>query len=202
MFGERNDVLNIIKDNDLVIGLDRCILESIVMKKIAIISGYDGIKGIVTPESIDKAANINFSGWKMENQDIDKVVENIADLNENKIKNILEKNYEYAYENLNFNKNIYVITDAKDKNVEIDSKELMERIMELQNIYSDVVNKMDNDWKEWLKAKEWFNGQIEVRDKKIISKDRQINELKMQLNQIYNSKSWKFINKIKSKFIK
>ena len=42
-------------DNDIVIGLDRCILEAIATKRIAVISGYENITEIVTKDNIEVA---------------------------------------------------------------------------------------------------------------------------------------------------
>ena len=47
MLGARNDIAHIISQNDIVVSLDRCILEAITMKKLAIISGYDSMKELI-----------------------------------------------------------------------------------------------------------------------------------------------------------
>ncbi len=109
MLGARNDVLDIIKQNDVVIALDRCILEAITCKKIAIISGYNGSNNIIIPENIKKAADSNFSGKNLENQKLDEVIEFLKNLNEEKIEKIVNQNYEFAYQNLNIKNNLYLL---------------------------------------------------------------------------------------------
>ena len=112
ILGARNDVIDIIKQNDVVIALNRCILEAVASKKIAIISGYDGSNNIIIPENIKKAADLNFSGKNLENKEITEIIEFLKKLNEEKIEEIVNQNYEFAYENLNIKNNLYLL----DKN--------------------------------------------------------------------------------------
>ena len=113
--GQRNDVMEIISNHDIVLGLDRCILETISMKKIPLISGYDDVKGIITPAIIEKASDNNFSGRNLENHTISEVIQQIESLDEEKIKNIAEQNYKFAYDNLNVVNNFFVIDNVKEK---------------------------------------------------------------------------------------
>jgi len=45
--GKVSNINKILEEYDLLIGLDRCILEAIATKRLAVISGYDGIKGLI-----------------------------------------------------------------------------------------------------------------------------------------------------------
>ena len=51
--GKTNKVFDVMSKYDAVIGVDRCILEAICCKKLAIISSYEGILEIVNSENID-----------------------------------------------------------------------------------------------------------------------------------------------------
>ncbi len=67
MLGQINNVAEIMAENDMVIGMGRCILEAVAMKKkIALISSYNGIKCILTPDIIEKVANTNFAAIDFE----------------------------------------------------------------------------------------------------------------------------------------
>jgi len=100
MVGKTNNVLKYIKDCDIVIGLGRCILEAISMKRIAVISGYSEIKDIITPENIENFLRENFSGRDAESVTFDEIVNKIENLNKEKIKQITTLNYDFAYKNL------------------------------------------------------------------------------------------------------
>ena len=201
MLGQRNDINNIMPKYDLIIALDRCVLEGIAMKKLCIISGYDGIKGLVIPEKVEKLSKTNFSGRGCDNQDINAVIEQIINLDEKKIKYIVERNYEFAYKNLNASNNLYVIESEYVPQENLNAKQFMNTIIEIQNLYVERINKEESDWKEWEKAKKWYEGQIELEKSKAKNKQNEIEQLKHDLEEIYKSKTWKIANKIK-KFYK
>ena len=111
--GEQNDIMRYLKEADLLLGLDRCVLESIAMKVPAVITGYTGIKGLVTKENIDLAIEENFSGNNMNTISADDCLTQIIKL-ETKRKEIVEENYEIAMEKLDCNKNYINIPDDVD----------------------------------------------------------------------------------------
>lgn len=196
MVGEKSNIAEIISQHDVVMALDRCILETIAMKKIPLISGYDGIKGIVTPNIIAKASNGNFSGKDFDNKGIEKVVQELKMLDKEKIRDIVEGNYQYAYENLNSSKNIYLIENTDKKNANIESVDAINAIIELQNLYVNNVEYADNMYKECKKTQNWLEGQIKFKDDEIVNKQKQIDELSCELEKIRHSKRWKIVNSI------
>lgn len=208
MLGPRNDVIDIMPEYDLIIALDRCVLESIAMKRICIISGYDGIKGVVVPENVKEFASTNFSGRGIENKDINQVISDIEELNEEEIKRIVETNYQFAYKNLNASKNFYIMED----NFKVpDTKiyKFMYTTIALQNVYFEKIKQQEEDWKEWEKAKKWFEGQnelkqIECSNKQLIIDDlsKELLNYKQELQKIYLSKTWKIANKFKKFYMK
>lgn len=108
MLGQINNVAEIMAENDMVIGMGRCILEAVAMKKIALISSYNGIKCILTPDIIEKVANTNFAAIDFETIEERKIVDLVEKLNQDDIDKIVKENYDYAYKNLNSNDSIYI----------------------------------------------------------------------------------------------
>lgn len=201
MLGKRNDIAKIISKNDIVVSLDRCILEAITMKRIAIVSGYKEMKEIVTLENIERASNNNFNGDNLNSKTNNELIEQIDNLDENMIRKIVEQNYQYAYENLNINKNFYIIKKPEELKYSYDNYELIKNIMKIIENQSKNIEYTDKVYKECREAQKWFEGQIKI-------KDNEVNELKLknkkiieELTNIYNSKSYKLFLKI-NKLIK
>lgn len=199
--GERNDVMKIIAKNDVILALDRCVLEAVVMKKIAVISGYDDIKGIVTPEIIEKVSDNNFSGRNIETQKIENVIKFLSELKPEKIKEIVEKNYNFAYENLNSSKNIYVIENTDNSKSNLNPIDAMSEIIELQNLYAEHIKYTNNLYAECKKTQKWLEDKIDNHDKenleKLNQKQIEIDNLKKEINNIYQSKTWKVAEKMR-----
>lgn len=201
MIGAKNNVLEFMKDYDVVIALDRCILEAIATKRLAIISGYEKLRGIITHENIELAANENFSGRNLDEKEISDIIKELECLDEEKIANIVNKNYEFAYENLNIKNNIYLIKDNDKDYIEIDKKRYFENIESLIGkikIFEDKANKIYTDSKE---AQKYFEEQIEIRDNQIKELKQEIDKVKEEYddinNKINNSKSLKYTSKVR-----
>ncbi len=198
--GKRNDVMNIISKNDVVIGIDRCILEAIAMKKIAIISGYEEMKNIVMPEIIDKLAENNFSGENIEIKTIPEIIEIIEKLTKEKIDKIAEENYKYIYKNLNISNNIHFIDVIFKQNLVINPQNLIQSIMKIQNSYSKEIIEKEKIYEEYKKLQKKVESlELELKNKETQSEktNKILNEAKEELNSVYNSKTWKLANKIK-----
>ena len=177
--GARNNVLDIMLDNDIVIGLDRCILEAIATKRIAVISGYENITEIVTKDNIEIASGENFSGRGLKEKTVNEIVLELEQLRSEQIEEIVSTNFEYIYKNLNCEKNIYVLREAKKLNT--DSKIWYSNIVKLIN--EIVISKKTND--EIWKAKLYLEEQNVNKDKVI----------KKELPELLNEKS-KLINEV------
>ena len=199
MLGARNDVIDIIKQNDVVIGLDRCILETIASKKIAIVSGYDGNINVIVPENIEKAANLNFSGRNLENKEIPEIIKFLKSLNEQEIEKIVNYNYEFALKNLNIKDNIYVL-DTNNENIDYFSS---------QYLYFEVINNLiiqreeerkngDNIYAVKQENEEKFIKTIEELQIKNQKLEEENNEKDNLLNSIYNSKRWRYVENAKN----
>ncbi len=198
--GTRTDVFNILLQNDIVIGLDRCILETIVSKRIAIVSGYSEIKGMVTPENINDFAKENFSGKELASRSIEYVVNEIEKLDLEKIKQITEQNYRFAYDNLNLDRNIYIFEGNSDE-----YKLEVEKYLQLENYLTNRMTKLKNEkdsifdekvsiykekesiYNEMQKQREGYEQQIknikQETDDKINNFNIKIGQLQEELNK-------------------
>lgn len=195
--GQRNDVMEIISNHDIVLGVDRCILETISMKKIPLISGYDDVKGIITPDIIEKASDNNFSGRNLENHTISEVIQQIESLDEEKIKNIAEQNYKFAYDNLNVVNNFFVMDNVKEKKAYLNSKDAIMAIMQLQNLYADNIEYTNYVYAECKKAQKWLDDKVEYLESELKLKQEEINNLNEQLSKGFKDKIKDLKRKIK-----
>lgn len=204
MLGARNDILDIMMKNDILIGLDRCVLEAIATKKIAVISGYEEIKDIVLPENIEESSKHNFSGRNLEKNTAANIANKLKSLDEEKIENIVNYNYSFAFENLNSCKNIYMLNEKEkteiDKNIFFEFADVLMRNLIMKNEYA---TKVYNDSKE---AQRYFESQIDNLEKNVESlknenevlKAKESN-LKNYITDINNNKLIKIILKLKNK---
>lgn len=139
--GKTNKVFRVIKKYDAVIGVDRCILEAICCRKLAIISSYDGLVEIVDEKNIEFLSKENFSGKNLKK--VSNVIERINDINSEKYKKIVDYNYEYAYDNFNISKNIF---DEELENKDINYNSIFE-------CYNSLIQKAIEEKKENYKIK-------------------------------------------------
>lgn len=200
MLGARNDIAEIISQNDIVASLDRCILETIAMKKLAIVSGYDEMKELITSENIEKASNNNFNGDNLKTQQNEEIKEELKNIDSNKIKEIVEKNYEYAYENLNSNKNFYIIENPQKIELSIDAIGILKKFMNMAEDVSKNILYTEKVYNDCQDTKKWFEGQLELKNQEIENLKAEKVKFKDRLNNIYNSKSYRTYEKIKRIF--
>lgn len=207
LIGPKNNIDEIMKDYDIVLGVDRCIQEAIAMKKISIIVGYDEFKGIVNYENIIDASKTNFSGRGLPCKSYKETVEKIIELSKDDIAKLVNKNYKWLYENRNIEKNIYEVKDievAKKRVENINYNKLMilffEEIGNLQRKYSKEIketwNIKESTEEYYLNRENWSNAQIE-------QKNKQIEEMKRKIAELEERKSNNnFFKKLKNKVLK
>ena len=188
MLGQINNVAEIMAENDMVIGMGRCILEAVAMKKIALISSYNGIKCILTPDIIEKVANTNFAAIDFETIEERKIVDLVEKLNQDDIDKIVKEN---SYDS------IYIIKESKMKNC---SKEFIESIIELQNLYVKTNEQLHENYRKNEDAKQWLINQSKIRQQELESRINKLkeenNELNSKLEKIYNSRFYKIYHKL------
>lgn len=193
MLGERNDIAKIISENDIVIALGRCILEAIAMKRLALISGYEQLNEIIVPSNMKQAIEKNFNGEGLKEYNAEELTRKIRGLDANTIKSIVEQNYQYAYENLNASKNIYIIEEPEKIKTEMDTESTMKSIIELENMYVSHVEYTDKLYKECKKTEEWYKEQMIKKEKEL----EQLKQEKENLEEVYSSRIWKIRAKVK-----
>ncbi len=213
--GTRTDVYKIFLENDIVIGLDRCILEAIVLKRIAIVSGYSDIKGMVTPENIKQFAIENFSGKELQNRNIDDIINEIEQLSIDRIKQITEQNYIFSYENLNLDKNIYIFEgNPEEYKLEIEDYfklennliDRMEKLEEEKNSLSNEIQKKQEKLEQQIKditqkniettnnlkneldiSKQELNKYKELYEKEMIENEKISTKIRKRIYKIYKN---------------
>ena len=202
LLGAKNNIKEYLEHTDLLLGVDRCVLEAIAMKVPAVITGYKGIKGLVCKDNIDMAIEENFSGDNMPTIEIEECIKQIENLKLNK-KTIVEENHEIAEEKLDCYKNYINIPD--DVRIDFDWINLFEILK--QN--TDLIEKQYVDIKEQY---DWIQ-KIEKENKKLTEeKERESQEnnklqqenicLRRELENVYNSKRWKYAEKLSNIFHK
>ena len=200
--GARSDVLDIMLESDAIIGLDRCILEGIASKRIAIISGYEKTCGLVTQENIRKAADNNFSGRNLEETKIEEITKSLLRLNKESIEKLVNENYKFAYENLNTKTNIYVIGDIDKKEIKIDKDIYLKDEQNLAIRIKKAIERADNVYKECKETQKYFESQIDGLEKEnknlreYLKNWEDYEEIKTELEKIKYSKTYKYSKKI------
>lgn len=191
--GASNNVKDIIDENDIVLGLDRVILEALAMKKIAVQIGYDNPKQVLTIKNIELESNEGFCGESLESTDI----ETLAKVLENENINV-EDNYEFVKDNLSIEKNIYLAEPIKPDYTGANLKifELIQKIQnektELEKEITQLKNIDKNELKELEKLKKEFEDNKEELKKIKVEKE----EIYKELQSVYNSKRFKIVNNL------
>ena len=162
--GESNDIYSIIKDYDIVLAMGRGILEAIAMKKIAIISGYKKLMGIVKENNIQNACDENFTDrFKQENEN---VLEELTHLTKSQIKKIVNNNYKFCYEKCNAEKN-FIYFDMQHQTIykDVMFDEFLSFSCKLANFYEKEIVKRDETIEEIYKTNVLLKEQVEMYKK-------------------------------------
>ena len=211
LYGKQTDVIKYLKYADILLGVGRCVLEAIAMQIPVVITGYEGINGLVTEENIKEAMEENFSGINMRALSIEDFEKDILKLKDNR-NSIINNVYDIAKSNLDCY-NCYVTMDENEK-LRID----WNQIFEIMNENIKMIDEQSMDIKlkyEWIQKIEKDNNdltkeneKLRIENKNIIDinqqnekkRNEEINALKNEINQIYNSKRWKYIDKVNNIF--
>ena len=141
--------------------------------------------------------NTNFAAIDFETIEERKIVDLVEKLNQDDIDKIVKENYDYAYKNLNSNDSIYIIKESKMKNC---SKEFIESIIELQNLYVKTNEQLHENYRKNEDTKQWLINQSKIREQELESRINKLkeknNELNSKLEKIYNSRFYKIYHKL------
>ena len=178
--GAVNNVSDYMNECDIVIGVDRCILEAIAYKKVSIISGYNNLKGIVTNNNIKLALEENFSGNNLDEVSSQNILNQLQNIDINKV---TEYNYKYIVNKLDINNQDFTAIIKKN------NYENLDLFFEIHSKFLDKYNESIR-----LDKEKYDIGQEKLELQKNIS--NLINDSE-ELKVIKNSRSWKMANKIK-----
>lgn len=203
MVGAKSNIPDYLKQADLLLGVDRCVLEAMAMKVPAVITGYQGIKGLVCETNMDQAIEENFSGNNMPSISLEQCIEQVETLKTSK-KEIIEKNHQLIEDKLDCFKNY--ITVPENESRPFDWIALFQQIKQnsdlVEQLYADIKGKYD-----WIQKIEHENQQLKTECTKELEKltkaETQMNQCKWEneqtkkeLNQVYQSKRWRYTEKL------
>ncbi len=187
ILGSTNEVNKVMDEHDVIMGLGRCVLEAIAMQRIAIISGNAGdqpLKYIVKPENIIESIKNNFVYKDLKNEDIEDIIKDLSNYTQEDLKKIVESNYRTIKEKLDIKNNLYVVETTK-------------KIKESSNNILKIIIQIEKD--KYLQLEE-DNNRYKTEIEEVREEIEQIKEnnekLKEELDKVYNSKRWKYIDKI------
>lgn len=140
------DTIKELNKTDAVMGVDRCILEGIAAKRIAIISSYSGNISLVTPKIMEKEIEENFSG-----KSLDDNKEELTKYSKEELKEIIKTNYKMIENKLSISNSI--ITELEDKDMKIDPVELFKTFSKEQDIVNKLMENNYNLYQENLRIK-------------------------------------------------
>ena len=203
--GATNDVVSVINQNDVVLGMNRCALEAMAIKRIVVLSGYQNLKGMIKPENIDLALEDNLSGNNLESLSLEKQVQELLTLSQEKIEKITEENYKKLVEKNNMLDNLYIIPEEVEQH-KMDYELIFPEINKIFQKISNLKQENDNIWKE----REYFKEQAEWKETEMTNLKQEKEELmreksklleenkkdKEELMAIKNRKIYKLLSRI------
>lgn len=194
LLGESNKIPQLIKEHDMVMAMGRGIIEAIAMKRLAFIVGYTGLKGIVTPENIQLLQEENFTGRNKKDITTKEALEEISNV---KYQEVIEKNYDYLYENLNIKNTIEKIQGQIFLFQEGDlAWELFKQIQEGQSEIENKAKEIETIKNELEQTKKQAEITKEITKEEILKKNTRIADLEKELSEVYQSKRWRYADKI------
>jgi glycosyltransferase involved in cell wall biosynthesis len=166
--GATSNVKKYITETDLVLGLGRCILEALAMKRITVVCTYTETVGLITKDNIEDVMNNNFAGGDFSKVNEEKLVSKLAKLDSKEIEKIVNDNYSFIKDKLDIDKNLYV-TDLKNQDYKVD-KDILGYMIRTNCMLGEkldaTIEKMESDWKDHLKYVEYAEDKIASLEKK------------------------------------
>ena len=162
------------------------------------------LNGLVEYENIENVARTNFSGRELPTKDYKETANKIKEFSKEQIDTIIEKNYNWLYENRNIENNIYELENSKaEKETNLVKRNnlitlLFEEIGNMQRKYNKDV-KEAWDIKEsteefYINREKWDQSQLEKKDKEIENLKNNIKNLEQETQ----NKSGSFFAKLKN----
>lgn len=162
------------------------------------------LNGLVEYENIENVARTNFSGRELPTRDYKETANKIKEFSKEQIDTIIEKNYNWLYENRNIENNIYELKNSKaEKETNLVKRNnlitlLFEEIGNMQRKYNkDVKEAWDikESTEEFdINREKWDQSQLEKKDKEIENLKNSIKNLEQEKQ----NKSGSFFAKLKN----
>ena len=188
--GKRENIIDLINEHDIVLGVDRVLLEAVSLKRIAVNTGYDKPKQIIDLSNISIEAEEGFCGEDLKETSAEELANQIQN---SKID--LQANYDFVKKNLNIENNIY-LEEPKNAN----NKDALFNLFEIIKEQENTVNFYENNIKSLQDDLILKNNEIGSLKIKIEELQKEYDYVKSELEKVYNSKRFKLINKIANLF--
>ncbi len=209
LIGSTSNVYEYIKNYDVVLGMGRCILEAISLKKLTILISYENYCGIINANSdeIDDIKYANYSGRNIIKKNINEDIEFISNITENKLNNILNSNYNYIYKNNNIKINLKNILENINEKIDYKfAKKEVNKFLELINYLNSQEQIINSNKLEIINLNNILNNKneeinnlnssINSKNTEIINLTNQVKDFQIQLNNIRNKTLYKLYKKI------
>lgn len=201
--GPTTNVKKYLEEADLVIGVDRCMIEAIAMKRLAVVSGYEYMGQIITSKCIGTEIDENFCGKSLGPTSIEQLAKELSNLDMEKIREIVEENYNEICNRLDINKNMYCVdNDEFESNIRME--DLLKEFIKMDNILGkkeeDSKQNIEKIWQDHVLYKEWMEKEVNVLKEsnlELEEKNKQTEEeIQRMKDEIQNSKLYKIKEKL------
>lgn len=132
--GAVSDMIPEIEKSDILLGVDRCMLEAVASKKPAVVCGYKGNVVLITPKNIKDAIEENFTGINLKDD-----MDELFHYSEQELIKTINQNYEYVSKHLAIADCVYL--DIEPFNGENDLKSVFDGlnyyINQMQHLQSE-----------------------------------------------------------------
>lgn len=133
--GAVSDMKPYISNADILLGVDRCMLEAVASKKPAVICGYNENITLITKEKLDTCIEENFGGYTLKD-DIDEVFR----YSNKEMEKNLEECYQYIRKELSITNSVFLDIEPFPNKFDIE-------------YYFRDLNQMANDWDRYQELK-------------------------------------------------
>lgn len=163
------------------------------------------LNGLVEYENIENVARTSFSGRELPTKDYKETANKINEFSKEQVDTIIEKNYNWLYENRNIENNIYELENLSKAEKEISLVKSNNLITLLFEEIGNMQRKYNKDVKEawdikesteefYINREKWYKGQLEEKDKEIENLKNNIKNLEQEKQ----NKSGSFFTKLKN----
>ena len=144
--GAVSDMIPEIEKSDILLGVDRCMLEAVASKKPAVVCGYKGNVILITPKNIKDAIEENFTGINLKD---DK--DELFKYKEKDLLKIINENYDYVSKRLAITDSVYLDIEAFTGDSKLTS------VFNGLNYYTDKIKTLEEENKQlFLRTQELY----------------------------------------------